>query len=1035
MKLLTLTVEGFGPFRRKQCIDFTDFEEEGLFLIGGKTGAGKSTVLDAIMFALYGSTPRYEGTPRGVRSNFSGPDEVSEVQLEFEHGGEQYRVTRSPEYEALKKRGEGTTTRPGKQEIARLEGDTWVSLFTLGRNVAAEISRIFPLQAEEFLQVVMLAQNEFQKFLHADSADRQKLLRKLFHTERYHAITELLGDRARESGQRYEQLNAEVNQLADSLARRRSDLSSASDEAAESDRERTGTAAAATDQPDKPTSESKPPEVSAEWIDEIVALAERIREERVATQRERSDASTLTAKRLTDALRIQGLQQRRAKAIGDRTELLADQERIDTEVIARLETDDRAIPLVPAVESFRKTESALQSAVKVLKQAGDSLAQELQAEVDAERTPPASPTERDIESIRAVQRELTEQLGSLRENANIDSAVVAKQKSLESAKSEAREQEDHLQAVQQRAEARPAARTELASNLASSRERSQGRKVAADALTEATNKRKAAQELPALEAERLEAATELDQALTDSNARQEKERALNAQRWLGAAASLAADLVPGAPCQVCGSLEHPAPATSEVATVTDADLKRAEQATTQAAQRVEKARSKKDAAVTAAEQTRAATAGLNREEAETREAEAKAALRRIKEAESAISRLETELQELDEAAERDSKLTAELTAARDHARTLVTTTETELNELLQRQASLRGQHESVRDRLNRSSAIEQVCGRFVIAFEAQARAEAEAKEAKAHLAAALDPSPFDSATAVLEARLDASTRKTLVQEQDTHAKKLHAATELLNDPELAQLPEAPVDVEQPTALDEEARVALETANRALGEADSILKEIRTTSVSAKSALDRRAAIGERARAEKQLAADLSGKNERMQNLEAFVLAAHLEQILDAANSRLKDITANRYELELDDELAGRGRQSGLGLKIFDVYNGKSRAPKSLSGGETFLVSLALALGLADVVSSQAGGITLDTLFIDEGFGSLDSDTLEIAMRTLDQLREGGRTIGVISHVGTMQERIPAHLNVIVSPDGSSDISTDVFATDPVPAPQ
>jgi exonuclease SbcC len=171
----------------------------------------------------------------------------------------------------------------------------------------------------------------------------------------------------------------------------------------------------------------------------------------------------------------------------------------------------------------------------------------------------------------------------------------------------------------------------------------------------------------------------------------------------------------------------------------------------------------------------------------------------------------------------------------------------------------------------------------------------------------------------------------------------------------------------------------------------------------------------------QLAGELRGDNNRKLNLEAYVLAAHLEEIVIAANVRLGEITSNRYSLVRDDSLARRGAQSGLGLEVADIYTGINRSPQSLSGGETFLVSLALALGLADVVSAQAGGIALDTLFIDEGFGSLDADTLEVAMRTLDHLRASGRTVGVISHVTSMHERIPTHVEVRQLEDGSSTL--------------
>ncbi|MGB4136393.1 MAG: SbcC/MukB-like Walker B domain-containing protein, partial [Microbacterium sp.] len=164
-----------------------------------------------------------------------------------------------------------------------------------------------------------------------------------------------------------------------------------------------------------------------------------------------------------------------------------------------------------------------------------------------------------------------------------------------------------------------------------------------------------------------------------------------------------------------------------------------------------------------------------------------------------------------------------------------------------------------------------------------------------------------------------------------------------------------------------------------------------------------------------------GANTHRMSLETFVLAAELEEIVTAANLRLHDMSAGRYQLRHSDAIAARGAASGLGIVVFDAFTGQTRPARSLSGGETFLSSLALALGLAEVVTARAGGIRLDTLFIDEGFGSLDADTLEIAMRTLDELRQGGRTVGVISHVEAMQEQLPAQLVVRTLPDGSSAI--------------
>ncbi|MGZ8803908.1 MAG: SbcC/MukB-like Walker B domain-containing protein, partial [Microbacterium sp.] len=176
----------------------------------------------------------------------------------------------------------------------------------------------------------------------------------------------------------------------------------------------------------------------------------------------------------------------------------------------------------------------------------------------------------------------------------------------------------------------------------------------------------------------------------------------------------------------------------------------------------------------------------------------------------------------------------------------------------------------------------------------------------------------------------------------------------------------------------------------------------------------------------RLANTVAGKapNTHRMTLESFVLAAELEEIVEAANLRLGDMSSGRYRLHHTDARAARGAASGLGLEIMDAHTGQSRPAQSLSGGETFLASLALALGLAEVVTARAGGVKLDTLFIDEGFGSLDDETLDLAMRTLDELRQGGRTVGLISHVAAMKEQLPAQLVVAATPQGPSVIRQD-----------
>jgi exonuclease SbcC len=338
-------------------------------------------------------------------------------------------------------------------------------------------------------------------------------------------------------------------------------------------------------------------------------------------------------------------------------------------------------------------------------------------------------------------------------------------------------------------------------------------------------------------------------------------------------------------------------------------------------------------------------------------------------------------------------------------------------------AEARGEYDTVAERLavtqDRISAA-QTAAR---AIEERSELADRARIASDDLDGAIAESIFDDITDAEQALLDATEITRLDDRVTAHRVARDKERALLLDLEMRVLPEEPIDLSPA----EEAAAAARTDWQRTVDADSRARGVQRslTATVDSAAAEHAASAADAAEFEvlRGLADALAGRsgNTRKMNLETFVLAAELEEIVAAANLRLRDMSAGRYELRHSDALAARGAASGLGIEVFDAFTGQNRPAKSLSGGETFLSSLALALGLAEVVTARAGGIRLDTLFIDEGFGSLDSDTLETAMRTLDELRQGGRTVGVISHVEAMQEQIPAQLTVRALPDGPSVI--------------
>ena len=287
---------------------------------------------------------------------------------------------------------------------------------------------------------------------------------------------------------------------------------------------------------------------------------------------------------------------------------------------------------------------------------------------------------------------------------------------------------------------------------------------------------------------------------------------------------------------------------------------------------------------------------------------------------------------------------------------------------------------------------------------------------------ALTDSAFADATQAEAALVPRETQAAHERRITAHSVQREKEREILLQLELRMLPEEPIDLTAEETAAADARTTWMQAVTAAQQAALRAEQLHETTESAAREYALSATQTAQHEVLSALAATIKGTgNQRKMDLETFVLAAELEEIVTAANVRLHDMSAGRYQLQHSDERASRNAASGLRIVVYDAFTGQSRPPQSLSGGETFLSSLALALGLAEVVTARAGGIQLDTLFIDEGFGSLDADTLEVAMRTLDELRQGGRTVGVISHVEAMQEAIPAQITVRATSQGPSVI--------------
>jgi exonuclease SbcC len=899
MRINRVTMAGFGPYREAQTVDFDAFSDDGIFLIGGKTGAGKSTILDAICFALYGSVPRYEGQAAAatkLRSDHCAPADQSFVELEFTVADVRYLLRRAPEYTRPKSRGDGVTTQKAEAELSFHDGQRWVGLEAQLRTVGVRVGEIVQLTQEQFLQVILLAQNRFQEFLLAKSEERQSLLRTLFGTRRFDDYDAVLQAR-------YRALRDELGGSREAVAGLARHLG--------------GVLAA----------EGEPP---VEAADALAWMRES-----VSTERERLAHAEAEAERTDSAWQLARAEHQR---LG---ELRALQRRRDEAEARRDGLRDAAAELAAAEAAAlagASTQAGPQPALDAAATALSELSGSLQPAADAEKRLPAMQR-----AVTAAETRCEESAAAL--TAATEQAVGwrAELGGLNPALEEASRAAADQGAAQQLLDAIAPVRKALAASRA------------ARAALEAAQRRE----------------LESGQARTAASAALD---ALRVRRLAGHASELAAALDEGEPCPVCGSMSHPAKAPASAEPVTEADLDAAEAALAAAeAEAARRSHAAADARAALAE-LQGAAAGHSEESAAAVQAEGEARLAAAQAAAARAAELRARRAVLEEKlAGHDCEL-ERLRAGCDAAAARRSAAAAELEQARKAVDAARGAHESVAARLAAVTAIAREVREALrrhqehdaaLAAVAATLAEPAVRDAPAEAV------PLDAAAARLEA---ASTARDVAREaRATRAAHLETATRLLHEAEAAH--------ERSAALEARFELVQRLANTVHGQTP----------------------------------------NTMAMRLESFVLAAELEEIVAAANERLRQMSGGRYLLEHSDERAARGAQSGLGLAILDQHTGVARPTQSLSGGETFLASLALALGLAEVVTGRAGGITLDTLFIDEGFGSLDSETLEIAMGTLDSLRAGGRTIGLISHVEAMKEQIPARLQVDVADGGWSVI--------------
>lgn len=980
MRLHRLEVQALQAFATREVVDFDALGAAGLFLLHGDTGAGKTTLLDAVCFAFYGKLPGARGKGARERSDHAEPELRTEVVLEATLRGERLRITRTPKQERPKRRGTGTTEEAATVHLERHEGDGWRSLATRHDEAAAELDRLLGMSREQFCQVVLLPQGEFATFLRADSDTRWEVLERLFATERFGVAEDVLTRRRKEAGAALEAARASVRGVAQRLCQ---ETACDGDEQWEAE-----------------------PELLVPWLQErlVGAEASRITAGSVCAQA----AATRTAAdaELRLAADLAARSERHAEAVAETEKLEARRPERDV-ALDELVAARGAADVAPRFEEADRASAERTTTERAARAALDALGL-LTAEPDALR--------HDAARLRARAGEV----GAL---AEVETELAGRRATRDAEHGRARAEGSRAAELQERLTAGPAAREAKAREYEQARAAADGLADRVQAAQLAHRRREAAAERERFDAERARVHALLTDAITATQRAREHWLDVRQARLDGMAAELAAGLRDGEACLVCGATEHPAPAHGDDDPV-DAETERAAQQVHETAEARRRTLEERLAHVEVSLAAAAATAGheapdVLAQEAAVAETALDAARRAAAEVDvrrEALTAFDREQQRLAE-----ERATAAEAGAAAAARVAAWREELEADEV-RLHAALGGEATSVAARVGQlreaAGEREQAADRVHAATAAERIAE-QARERVVEAARAAGFADLASARAAIRV----PDRIVELEEQlrafdDALAERRGA----LADPELQAAAAAPApDLAGLRATARGAAEAQAAAERADEVARRHAEALGLLDAQLTAALQALAPVAERTRRVRELAYLVDGSaaaNRKRMRLSAYVLAARLEEIAAAATVRLAVMTDGRYTIEHSDAGAKGQKRGGLELLIVDGWTGQSRHPATLSGGETFLASLALALGLADVVSAEAGGARLETLFVDEGFGSLDPSSLDMVLDVLDRLRDGGRAVGIVSHVTELRQRIPAQLHVVKARGGS-----------------
>ncbi|SHN18822.1 AAA family ATPase [Gracilibacillus kekensis] len=1028
MRALELELTAFGPYKNKQQIDFTQLGDEPIFLVTGPTGAGKTTIFDAICFSLYGKASGTERDQDAFRSHFAPLSELTTVTFTFELHQKKYRITRSPKQQKPKARGEGYTEEVASASLYREnENNQWELLVSKIKEVNETIEEMIGLDYEQFKKMIMIPQGEFRRLISENSKEREEVLQKIFRTYFYKDMTDKLKDKAKALKEQMEKLEWQYNQEKDKL-------------------------------PEGYVDEESEQEVNVQLENQLTELSEQRENLKADFNNVANQLSSLQEKYYYQKQLVDYFNEY-AQQIEKEKEFETGEQKIN-QLHRRLELAKTADKIKPVEDllntrkrewyelqtNYRKLESEKQNQQEMFEKAKLQYTEEKQNEKKREQQ------QFDLKE----QKQLLSKLDNFQTTTN----------QLKNAKENIQQTETNLSTLEQKVTELEKAKEESYQIRDQIHQKNEVVQKAIYDLDQLENKLDNVKELLAefhyllvLRKDYQQYNKVVDKLNKETTHQKELCETLEQERKNHLASHLAQQIQEGDACPVCGSEQHPNLANFPKQATSD---ERIEKETRKLASLQEETKEMEMKVLQIKEQGEGKnqlvsrllkTIKLEKEQLsedalsnlavsltsevyskkqlkQTQMSELEKLQRKLKQTEEMLTKLEplkVEQKKLQANYQQFSQEYHQLDATYTQLKAQlpndfesvqafqgkVARLEKEVQAAIQYWRDVQDYYEKALEQKNTTTTKSDEAKHYMI------QAQQKFKEQEDKFKEVLDQYQFSSLESYQQAVLVNEQQKKIENEINYFYEQKHLVEDRLKrlkneikdatKPNLTIVEEA---IRTKTKEKEEITKQQQTNSIHLDQLMNSIKRLKTIEQQMQEINDDYYHVGE--------LADLAkGDNTARLSFERFVLSTFLDEILLQANIRLAQMSDHRYQLIRSDEIAKRGAQSGLDLEVLDHYTGKRRSVKTLSGGEGFKAALSLALGMADIVQAHAGGVQLDTLFIDEGFGTLDEISLEQAIKCLKDLQQDNRIIGVISHVAQLKEEIKAKLVVETSPNGST----------------